>query len=214
MPVLGTTTRFLIAAVLVAAIQGGAYLIRRGGTARQVSRPQQDLREIPTQLGPWTGKEVQLDPRTYQATGSEVLVNRQYRNPAGDTASLHAAMWLEFSIKLPHRPEICYPASGYEIISENDWQLQVADQSSMPVRLLTVRRDAKQSYVVYWYQLGERIIIGRAPLQRAPWTFRGMKTYPPLIKVMLHVPVSDPDRAQDQLQSIAGPLSAWLREFH
>ena len=210
---MGTTIRLLVTAIIVAATYGGVHVIREAGVPREVRLPRQDLGTLPIRLGPWTGEEVPLDPETFPDAGAEITVTRQYRNPAGETVSLYVAAWLEYDISTPHPPELCYGGSGYRIISEDNSQLQPADQSSVAVRHLLLERDGQQVCVLYWYQLGDRVVVDTYGQRQVIWTLRRKNSWPPLIKVMLEVSASEPKRARAQLESIAAPLFAWTKDL-
>lgn len=208
-----TTTRLLVAAALVAVTCGGVYLIRATGVPTEVRPPKQDMGKLPVRLGPWIGEELPPNPETFPDAGAEDSVARIYRNPAGEMVSVYAAVWLEYHIRTPHLPTACYGGSGHRIITENRSQLQAADQSSVPVRHLLLERDGQQVCVLYWYQLGDRVFFDSYGQREALWTLRHKDSRPPLIKVMIEAPASDPEQARAQLESIAAPLLAWTREL-
>jgi EpsI family protein len=56
-----------------------------------------------------------------------------------------------------HRPEVCYPAFGYEILGTSLAGIPLAPSVSLPVRQLTVRRQSRIEQIVYWTRLGDRL---------------------------------------------------------
>jgi EpsI family protein len=54
-----------------------------------------------------------------------------------------------------HRPETCYPASGYQIspVTEHDIQL---DSGTLPTNTLTAFNEGKTEHIVYWIRVGNR----------------------------------------------------------
>ena len=54
-----------------------------------------------------------------------------------------------------HRPEVCYPAFGYEILDSKASALTLASGAVLPVRELVVRRAEHIEQIVYWTRLGD-----------------------------------------------------------
>jgi len=187
-------------------------MIREAGMPTQTRPPKQGLGKLPTRLGPWIAEKLVPNPRTFPNAGAEAAVSRLYRNAAGETVSVYAAVWLKYDIPTPHPPEGCYRASGYETLVEDDVQLQVG-RHRVPQRLLLLERHGQRVCVLYSYQLGDRVFVYDYWLRRPVWTLRGEREGPPLVKVMLETSASDPQRARARLESIAAPLLAWTREL-
>lgn len=205
---MGTTTRLLMAAILVAVIHGGVYVLSGAGMQLEARPPKHDLGELPTRIGPWTGEEVPRDPDLSPADAHDT-VTRIYRNPSGGTVTLSGSVWVEYGRELPHRPENCYSNAGYQILGQKSIRLEVADQASTPLRLLFLDRHGERKCVLYWYQLGGEILARNYWARRTSWAIRRGEKPRPLVKVMLEVPASDPEKAEDELRSIAIPLIAW-----
>lgn len=85
-----------------------------------------------------TVERVYLDPDT----GAEIMVLLAH----GDTQS--AALQL-------HRPEVCYPAFGFEIASDQRGTINLAVGASLPVREIVAVAPGRQENVVYWTRLGQ-----------------------------------------------------------
>lgn len=208
------TIRFLVAGTAVVAIHMGVRALRGGGTAIEVRLPEQDLREMPLRFGSWKGEEDSLNPRVLRGMGAVAAVNRRYRNNAGDMVYLHGGIWDKYS--LPHgihRAEICYISEGYQVVNQEDLQLQGSDDSSFPARLLTVERDGQTLSVLYWYHIGDRVAVSYGDMRRAYWSLRTKRIWPPVIKVMLQTSAADTDQALDRLESVALPVFEWTREL-
>jgi EpsI family protein len=54
-----------------------------------------------------------------------------------------------------HRPEVCYPAFGYEIVSSQAAALPLTGAAALPVRQLVAQGAGRREDVVYWTRLGE-----------------------------------------------------------
>ena len=58
-----------------------------------------------------------------------------------------------------HRPEICYPAQGFEVIANHEARLQAPEQS-IRVRQLVARLGGRIEPISYWVTVGDRIALG------------------------------------------------------
>ena len=210
---MNTNIRFLIASILVAVGPGGIYIIRERITPAQTRPLKQELREMPAQLGLWTGEQAGVDPEVFRVSRYDSSVDREYKNPEGDLVLLHVASRRKIDLRFMHHPTICYPAAGYEIVDEESFQPQVLDHPSLPDRLLTVERDGQRAYVLYWYQMGGRVFFKSDGRRRAIWDLRFSKSWPPQIKVMLQTSAADADEARARLESIAVPLFEWTKQL-
>lgn len=53
-----------------------------------------------------------------------------------------------------HRPEACYPASGFEIVKQGHSAL-LLDRRTLPVNWLEARRGTRVDRLLYWTRIGE-----------------------------------------------------------
>jgi EpsI family protein len=58
-----------------------------------------------------------------------------------------------------HRPELCYPASGFKVLKQGDVNLNLDDRS-IPSRLMIAQRGERQDMVLYWTRVGMRFPTG------------------------------------------------------
>lgn len=58
-----------------------------------------------------------------------------------------------------HRPEICYPAQGFEVVANHEARLQ-ADGGAIRVRQLVARQGGRIEPISYWVTVGDRIALG------------------------------------------------------
>jgi len=56
-----------------------------------------------------------------------------------------------------HRPEICYPASGFRLTDTKLETLPVGDGHSIPVRSFTATSDTRVEQVMYWTRIGDSL---------------------------------------------------------
>jgi len=58
-----------------------------------------------------------------------------------------------------HRPEICYPAQGFEVIANHEARLQT-EGGAIRVRQLVARQGGRIEPISYWVTVGDRIALG------------------------------------------------------
>jgi EpsI family protein len=116
---------------------------------------------VPTSIGPWQSKNVsdlldakedgslmnklygQTVERLYQntRTQSEIMMLFAY----GDTQSNDLQL---------HRPEVCYPAFGFEIVSAQLISIPLSAGFSLPAKMLLAHSPSRDETIVYWTRLG------------------------------------------------------------
>jgi len=151
-----------------AACVGGALLAQQLKPHKYVSLLQQEKLDdlIPRQFGRWSsedaGDPLALNgPGTLSAKLYNQLVTRAYQNGAtGQQLLMLLAHGERQSDELQlHRPEICYPAFGFELLRNEPTQLRLAKAVTLPARRLVCRSPSREESVVYWSRLGEYLPI-------------------------------------------------------
>lgn len=135
---------------------------------------------IPRQFGAWTEQKQQVqivDPRqqeTLDRIYSQVLM-RSYVNAEGVRVMLSIAYGSNQSDDLQvHRPEVCYPAQGAQLLSTVNASLPT-QWGEIPARRLTTQFGPRHEPVTYWVMVGDRAIIGglQGKLAQLRYGFRG-----------------------------------------
>jgi len=86
-------------------------------------------------------------------------LSRTYINPAGERIMLSVAYGGDQSdATRAHRPEVCYPAQGFQVMSSDIGNLDVAGQS-LRVRRLVAKQGNRNEPVTYWIVVGEKVTI-------------------------------------------------------
>ena len=162
----------LIASACVVAA-GAAYVLK---PKRHVSlMGQGKLDEIvPRTLGQWSSRDTsdlvapqtedslsakiygQTIERIYQdaSTGAEVMMLMAH----GDTQSNELQL---------HRPEVCYPAFGFELSENTQVQLRLPGDVAIPARQLVANAPGRRETVIYWSRLGEFLPVDGTQQQLA-----------------------------------------------
>lgn len=90
----------------------------------------------------------QVLTRTYvnQRNGQRIMLSVAYGGDQSDGTRAH-------------RPEVCYPAQGFEVLANHESRLQAAGQA-IRVRQLVARQGGRIEPISYWVTVGDRIALG------------------------------------------------------
>ncbi len=103
--------------------------------------PPGTLRALPLNIGSWQGTELQLDDHLVAATDTEDHLFRAYQRHQGDEViKLFVAYGVRFRELLPHRPEVCYPGSGWSLESVREVELETGSGAQVPARVFRFAR--------------------------------------------------------------------------
>ena len=157
--------RAVLVLVLAAAAFATAHAWRP--TAKLAdTRPRVDLEQLfPRAFGDWQVDRrvpVQLVSPDIQATLDAIYnqtLSRTYVNAKGERIMLSVAYGGDQSdATRAHRPEVCYPAQGFQIESANSTQINTGG-GSLPVRQLVARQGGRNEPLTYWITVGERVTV-------------------------------------------------------
>ena len=137
---------------------------------------------FPTQFGGWTidtTMPLQLVSPEAQAGLDAVYhqtLGRIYRNPQGQRMMLSVAYGGDQSdATRAHRPEVCYPAQGFEIVERHDGEIAL-DERRLRVRQLLTRQGGRVEPVTYWITVGQRVTLSgtEQKLAQLSYSLRGV----------------------------------------
>lgn len=156
------------------------------------TRPRVELETLfPRQFGEWVVDDrqpVQLVSPDTQAMLDKIYnqtLSRTYVNSRGDRIMLSVAYGGDQSdATRAHRPEVCYPAQGFQILTGAVGHLPVGGQE-IPVRQLVASLGARNEPITYWITVGERIAISgtQQKLAQLAYTTRGVVPDGMLVRV-------------------------------
>lgn len=133
------------------------------------SKPKIDLEIlIPGQFGEWRiDKSVvplQISPEV-QANLDRIynqILSRTYVNAKNERIMLSVAYGGDQSDSMQvHKPEICYPAQGFQILKQFDLDYQTGF-GVIPVRRLIAAQGNRVEPITYWTTIGDRVAQGTA----------------------------------------------------
>ncbi len=121
---------------------------------------------IPASFGDWkelpqSGRQIVNPQQTaiLEEIYSETL-SRVYVNSNGATIMLSLAYGANQSRDLQiHRPEVCYSAQGFQIISTNKTSLTTTS-GSVPAMQLVAKLGQRNEPITYWVRIGEKVVRG------------------------------------------------------
>ncbi len=121
---------------------------------------------IPKQFGDWRVDEsivpIQVSPdvqavldRIYNQTLSRTYVNSQ-----GQRIMLSIAYGGDQSDSMQvHKPEVCYPAQGFQILQQADGTLDTG-YGVIPIRKLVAQNGNRYEPITYWMTIGDKVAQG------------------------------------------------------
>lgn len=172
----GLDRRGILIGGCLAAVAGISYLGAPKATASAVKK-EVFRADIPNQIGGWRSRktaELVLPALDESDKLYENLETRIYEG-AGlpSMMALVAYSSVQQNDIQVHRPEVCYPAAGYPIVSSRTIQLRF-DGRTIKAREVVADRGGAYERVVYWIRVGDefpatwidqRIAMARANLQ-------------------------------------------------
>ena len=160
-------TRIRAALVLVAMVLAlaGAHAWRPTHRLAD-TRPKVELETLfPKTFGEWTVDErmpVQLISPDTQAMLNKIYnqtLSRTYVNPKGERIMLSVAYGGDQSdATRAHRPEVCYPAQGFQITERSQDEIDLGDRK-LRVQQLVSKLGARNEPISYWITVGDRITL-------------------------------------------------------
>jgi len=212
-----TLIKAVIAFALMIGAAAGAHIWRPTAHLAD-SRAKVDLEQMfPAAFGDWKVDKfqpVQLvapDVAQLLATIYSQTLSRTYIDSQGQRIMLSVAYGGDQSdATRAHRPEVCYPAQGFQIIAN---QTGVVDTPSHPLRVrqLVAKAGGRVEPISYWITVGDRTALSGTEQKLAQLSYSTRGVIPD--GMLVRVSTIDPDFArafgvQEQfLRALASSLS-------
>jgi hypothetical protein len=193
------------ALAVVAVLQGGGFALQRVFLTTAVRPLHHRLSELPLVLGPWTGRDLSLDPNAFPSVGAQEQSERLFTNSTGEAVFVHCAAWMSQDDWTPHIPELCYTGNGWELVQAR--ALTLAGRADAPMVIQHYQEGSHRVAVGYWYQFEKSTYVDRdggRKLLRSQW---GRRDWPPLLKTLLQT--DDTEGAEQRLLDLATRLYEW-----
>ncbi|MES3026257.1 MAG: exosortase-associated protein EpsI, V-type [Pseudomonadota bacterium] len=186
----------LVGGACVAAA-GAAYALKP--RKRLVLLPQGKMADIlPLTFGDWSASNADglVQPKSEgdlaSTLYSEMVGLIYHQSSTGDTVMMLVAYGDTQSDMLQlHRPESCYPAVGFNLVSTLPATLKLEDGAQLPVRRVVAEAPGRQENIVYWTRIGEAL-PDSAGTQREARLRTAMQGYTP-DGVLIRFSVVGPD---------------------
>jgi EpsI family protein len=140
---------------------------------------------VPTSFGPWSAQDDDglVKPDTKGTLASRLyneILQRIYRN--ADTGvelmMLIAYGDTQSDLLQLHRPESCYPAVGFNLLSTVPARIPLGHGSAIPGRQVVAEKGDRIENIVYWTRLGEYLPTSFSE-QRKARLYTAMRGYVP-----------------------------------
>ena len=204
------TVRIVVATAAALLIYLGATVIGAGMKPPQIVLPERDITGLPLTLGTWQGEKATLDPKIFMHLDAEKVTDRNYHDAARHSVSAHVAVFTEYLLGINHSPLQCYRVNGWTLLHSSKLQLDVGAEQPISVSVTSWELHQERVLVVYWYQLGDDVVLDRIDLAAARWNLKGRETWPAMIKVLLQTPIDNEQDAKARVQSLAEQIYRWI----
>ncbi len=198
------TRRALLMSTLMCTAAAGAYALRPGkNRTSSAVEPTIDLELlVPKQFGDWREEAQQVaqvvNPQTQELLDKlyNQILSRNYVSKDGERIMLSLAYGGDQRGSLEaHKPEVCYPAQGFQVLAQSDGTLDTA-YGNIPVRRLNTSMGRRVEPLTYWFTVGESTVQSR-------WEKR-------LVEIRLTLTGQIPDGLLFRVSSIdPDPAHAW-----
>ena len=114
---------------------------------------------VPRRIGDWqfnTASGLVLPPadQLRDSIYSQLLTRTYMRDGQAPVMLLIAYSGAQDGTISVHRPEVCYPASGYRLTLSEPHQVSLAPGLSVPSRAIIAETEVRREQLIYWTRLG------------------------------------------------------------
>jgi len=190
--------------VALLTVSGVAYRC----AARRLDRPpaatpltNEQLAALPMRIGAWEGVDVPMDEAIVEATDTDAHVHRTY-SLGGHTVGLYVAYGLRARDLAPHRPDVCYPGSGWTLRRATEVVLPSADGSDLPCTVYRFSRGGVGGdcvVVLNYYIVDGQPCPDVGAIRRVAWRGQAAVSYLAQVQVTCRTDaLIDPDIAEQR----------------
>lgn len=206
----------LMAALMLACAGAAHYMTPTVHLTDQIGKP--DLERLfPAAFGAWridTSMPVILPAPDVQQRLNQIynqVLSRTYINDQGQRVMLSVAYGGDQSDGTRiHRPEVCYPAQGFQILSNQPAEVALADKA-LRVRRLVSKLGQRVEPITYWVVVGDRAVISSSEQKLAQLSYGVRGVIPDGVLVRVSSIDPEAERAfgvqQQYLRDLAAALA-------
>ncbi|MCK4872272.1 MAG: exosortase-associated EpsI family protein [Phycisphaerales bacterium] len=104
------------------------------------------LSEMPTQIGPWVGRDEEPDDVIFSLTGMDEVRQIRFHRPGSGWVSTLITYSGRPRIAVGHYPDVCYPAVGWHIEYSKSILLRADDGQRIPAQLHFMTKFTENMY--------------------------------------------------------------------
>ena len=209
----GSRPKAAIALALMLAAFAGAHAWRPTTHLTQ-SRPKVELEALfPKVFGDWsldTRMPVQMVSPDMQEMLNKLYgqtLSRTYVNGRGDRVMLSVAYGGDQSdATRTHRPEVCYPAQGFEVTASRDDKLNLGG-AALRVRHLVARNGGRVEPITFWIAVGDKVVLSGTEQKLAQLSYSSRGIIPDGMLVRVSTIDPNPEAAFTVHQQFVTQLS-------
>lgn len=162
---------------LVTALVAGGLMVLSAVGAKQLTptehmsqtRSSETIEQmIPARFGEWVEEKAMVnavvDPQIEEQLRAiyTQIVTRTYVNGKGDRIMLSVAYGTDQSdTSQVHYPEVCYPAQGFQVTSNEQGTLTLGNAALPVKRLQTNLQKQRFEPITYWTTIGDKVVTNR-----------------------------------------------------
>jgi EpsI family protein len=156
----------VVATALMSSAAALAYVLKPDVRAATTVKLVKLEEIVPKQFGEWKVDErvsgSVVNPQTQEMLSNlyDEVLTRTYVNEKGQFVMLSLAFGADQSKATQiHRPEVCYPAQGFQIKSAQKSQLTLNEKSLAVMKLVAVAGNRIEP-ITYWIVVGDKVVRG------------------------------------------------------
>lgn len=204
--------RDLLLGAMTLATAGTAYAAMPRKKIMTIGKGQLD-KVVPLKVGPWeyeTASGLVLPPPDQL---EQLLYDQQVTRAYSAQNQLPVMLLMAYGSSQSgmlqiHRPEICYPSSGFRLSDTRIMPMETQDGHDFPVRTFTARGDTRTEQVLYWTRIGNLVPASWAA-QRLAVMRQNIEGYiPDGLLVRLSTVSEDEGQAQATLRTFVRTMLA------
>jgi len=109
-----------------------------------------DFAAVPMEIGPYEAKQLSTDQSIYRFLEADAMAERRY---VSETSSVKLSLIYGSDWRSIHSPAGCYPAQGWQIVTDKQLQVPAPPESStsapLEARLLRVQKDETELLAMF-----------------------------------------------------------------
>jgi len=141
---------FIVFLMLLAATAATYWVRTRPPSALYTAQ----LDSFPQKLGLWEGKDLKINSDVRKVLDADDVLSRGYRNSKIDSPLGLLVVYRKYGRRgFAHRPEACYPAAGWTIVSRGYTRIPFGNGTARAVKVVA-EKDGAREIIVYWFASG------------------------------------------------------------